>query len=133
MRVVLSNWRPVIQGKPCGRFSYWSELVLGKGDESLPKEDPSREDRGIRRWLFVKLKWKKRIILVPRGEADTEFVIGYCLKAQNLCLASSAVRRISDGPFAMRISPNDIEFFVIGTSPVELEIAGYVKGDIVLY
>jgi len=114
-------WRKVLYLKTnLRKFKHWSNLVSGEGDGIL---DPSAH----------KDTWEKFIILVPNGNLDTEFRPGFYSEKFDICKVSSRVREISDGPFAMRMGPDDCHFFVVGTDKVELEIAGYIKKDLWLY
>ncbi len=118
-------------------FGFWSDLVLGKGDQIL---SPSQSFMfGPINWLIKYFTWKKYIVLRPtiidRGISteDIEFHVGFWSKRFGVCKVSSATRHVSGGPFSMRMGPEDCHFFIVADKEVELSIAGYVHGDIKLY
>lgn len=128
----LQKWTDVIYGSTgIGRFKEWSNIVLGKGDETLRPSKPKM--LGFWNWLKKNWRWKKFIILMPYGDLETEFKMGFYSKQYGICKISSAIRKISDGPFAMRMGPEDCYFFVVGTEEIVLEIVGYIRKDLWLY
>lgn len=117
---IFQKWTSVVYGETKG-FTHWSNLVLGLGDENLKQGD------GF-------LKWKKLVILIPSGNSDVRFQVGFYGKGTGICGISSTVRMVGDGPYAMRMGPEDCNFFVVSNDgPVELKIAGYVRKDMDLY
>lgn len=125
------RWTNIYGRVAIRKFKYWSNSVLGEGDETLALSKSNM--LGFCNWVRKNWKWKKFIILVPKGAPETEFRMGFFSESFRLCKISSTVRKISDGPFAMRMGPEDCFFFVIGDGKIILEIAGYVRKDIWLY
>lgn len=134
MRTILwQSWETVFYGrKGVENFLYASNLVKGERDDSLR---PSRSPMlGPINWIIKCLKWKKYIILVPKGGLHTKFQVGFYDEVYGTCKMSSAIRKVYDGPFAMRMGPNDCYFFIVGYNEVvTLEVAGYTRKDIDLY
>lgn len=96
MRKVSQTWRSVeYRG---AEFGFWSPKIKGRGDSSLAN-DSSMES------------WAKIILLSPTGKPDTMFSIGFSDVFGNTKI-SSAKRKVKDGPFGMRMGPQDCEFFV---------------------
>lgn len=110
-------------------FRYCSNYVLGKGDETLkPSHSPML---GPINWLRKHLFWKKYIILMPASDDPTaKFRVGFYSRKYNLCMVSSVAGSVSDGPFVMRLGPDDCEFFVIATKKVTLKMVGYIRKEI---
>lgn len=114
------------------QFWFWSNMVLGKGDENL--KFSFSPILGPINWLKKHLKWKKFIVLIPKGDPETKFKVGFYSEDWGICkIAPMKGRKISDGPFAMRMGPEDYYFFVVGDDLIELEIAGYIRKDLWLY
>ncbi len=113
MNKIKSEWDEVI-GKYGDKdtFKFWSSKIKGKGDETLEKG------------VSLK-KWTKVIILNPKGEPDTTFLIGYVPYFGDITVAR-VTRRIYRGPFGMRMGPEDCEFFIVSNhKEVELEFVRY--------
>lgn len=127
--IILQGWDPVEykEGRVC-LYPYWSGLVRGEGDTTLK---PSRSSMlGICNWFWKYFFWKKYIILTPKSKRnDVYFRVGFY--SNSVCKISTVVRSISDGPFAMRMGPEDCYFFAVGTSEdIHLEVAGYVRKNL---
>ncbi len=131
-KVYFQNWQDITYCKtPLGNFKYWSNIVFGKGDENLK---PSKSSMlGFLNWLRKNREWKKFIILLPEGDSNTIFRMGFYSEQFRICKISSATRKISDGPFAMRMGPEDCYFFIVGTGEVKVKIPGYIRNDLRLY
>ncbi|OGD24254.1 hypothetical protein A2Z10_03285 [Candidatus Azambacteria bacterium RBG_16_47_10] len=128
--ILLQRWDDVEYGKERIRsFLCWSNLVEGRGDEKLK---PSRSSMlGAFNWLRKYFRWKKYIILVPKTKVyDVPFRVGFYSKQLGVCKISTAVRNASDGPFAMRMGPEDCHFFVVGKASIELAVAEYIRKDL---
>lgn len=96
------------------RFRFWSNRVGAEKDDNLPP------DASLPTWIKV-------AILVPKGRAETVFHMGFADTFGNVKV-SSAKRRIGDGPFAMRMGPEDCEFFIASKkAEVRLELKGYSR------
>lgn len=111
----LQFWKGAIFGD-LSLFPFWSKKVWGEGDESLSKQSPMR-------------KWKKTIILSPFGNPDTVFSPGF-IDILGACKISSLTRKVEDGPFAMRMGPDDCWFFIASKKGmVYLDSIGYADID----
>lgn len=111
-------------------FDKWSNLIKGEGDEDLPS---SKGMSRFGRWMW-KWSWKKLIVLEPIGPPDALFKVGYWNKELGICQISfNSERYVSDGPFAMRMGPEDCYFFVLATGPVELNPLGYFTRDMYIF
>ncbi|HCP09063.1 MAG TPA: hypothetical protein DIT25_04695 [Candidatus Moranbacteria bacterium] len=111
-----------------GGFIVWSNPVTGRGDSKA-----QHYGLGFIDWIKKAMFWKKRIVLRPMGNLKTEFRIAFHSKTHDLCMVSSAVKRVGDGPFMMRMGPEDCDFYVIGNDLVNLECVGYTRGSMKLY
>lgn len=131
--IFLQGWEDIeYKGKNPRFFHHWSNLVEGVGDERLGSSRSAMV--GSFNWFRKHLLWKKYIILAPKaGRRDVNFRMGFYSKQFNICKISGAVRNVSDGPFAMRMGPENCHFFVVGTGEIELSIAGYIRKDLDLY
>jgi len=112
MEVIKSRWKRISKYEDKGEFKFWSSEVEGKGDETLGKGTSLEE-------------WTKVIVLMPKGNSDTIFSMGFSSVFGDT-IVSDAVRRIGEGPFGMRIGPEDCEFFIVSNQ-------GEVKLDFVCY
>jgi len=106
------HWRK-IEYNNTTEFKFWSEKAKGKGDESLPPGTPFES-------------WRKIVILKPLGEPESTFSMGFSSIFDGAEI-SDATRKVKDGPFGMRMGPEDCEFFIVSNDgKVELEIVQYV-------
>jgi hypothetical protein len=104
-------WRKINYGD-AKKFKFWSPQMSGKGDGTLTKGAPLND-------------WKKVIIFSPRGYPKTAFSIGF-KDISGLSKISRAIRRVEQGPFGMRMGPEDCNFFVASNEgEVRLEVLGY--------
>lgn len=129
----IQGWQDVEYKKKDPRlYHHWSNLVEGKGDERLK---PSRSSMlGFFNWIRKHLFWKKYIVLAPKSpHGDVSFLVGFYDMQNNICKVSSISRHISDGPYAMRMGPENCHFFVVGTGEIELSISGYIRKDMDLH
>jgi len=95
------------------RIKFWSNKVKGKGDKTLPKDSLSR--RG----------WKKVIVLKPIGDPETTFSMGF-IPASGDTKISDIIRKISKGPFAMRLCPDTCKYFIASNNgKLKLEFVKY--------
>lgn len=118
--VFLQRWEKTKVGKQIGAYRYWSDPVTGEGDPGVRSYGT-----GFFQWIGKVLFWNKLIVLVPKGDPGTHFKIVFH-SSDGLCMFSSAVRQIKDGPFKMRMGPENCDFFIVGgEGEVQLEIAGY--------
>lgn len=133
MKTIISSWMPVCyKGNGVGKFAYWSNLIEGKGDTTLP---PSRSRMlGAINWLRKCFFWRKRVLIDFAVKSHlTTFHVGFCTKDFSVCRISSRIHKSSDGPFAMRMGPESCYFFVLADGPIEIKVIGYARGDIKLY
>lgn len=91
-------WKKVIYGKK-NASKFWSPRIKGEGDKNLAKDSPMKD-------------WRKIIVLKPTGEPETSFSMGFSDIFGNTKV-SSAKRKVKEGPFGMRMGPDDCEFFVV--------------------
>lgn len=125
--------------RPLGKYRIWSNEVRGEGDKSLPPR--TEEMLGFKNWFKKNKEWKKCIIILPLGAEDIEFRIAYRDPVYKSLRVSSVVRTVSQGPFALRMPPEDLYFSVAGKSRVRLAILAYVErgktegkyADVILY
>ena len=111
----LQIWRKVDYGDE-RKFKFWSSKVKGKGDETLAK-DSSLKD------------WKKVIVLKPIGNLKTRFSMGFS-SIFGETKVSSAIRRVEDESFGMRMGPEDCDFFIVSNEgEVGLEFVEYADID----
>lgn len=109
---------------------YWSNLLPFDGSLLVTGRETADYGPGAMNWLRKKLNWPECVVLDPVAGADAEFVMGFSTQGAEpgkmLCMVApfSAARRINDGPFAMRLGPQPVKFFVVGTAPVKLEEIG---------
>ncbi|MFH1671297.1 MAG: hypothetical protein ABH889_00765 [Candidatus Portnoybacteria bacterium] len=109
------SWRKV-NYRDEGKFKFWSLLVRGEGDEKLANDSPMDQ-------------WKKVIILRPLGDPKTIFSMGFSDNLGNVKV-SNATRRVAEGPFGMRMGPEDCHFFIASNnSEVRLELVDYTVID----
>jgi len=105
------HWRDVKFGDE-REFRFWSS-VTGKGDEALLPGSPLGN-------------WRKIIVLKPMGDLETVFSIGFSSISGDTKV-SDATRRIKEGPFGMRMGPEDCDFFISSNDgKIELEIVQYI-------
>lgn len=98
MRIIQNqHWRKIKYGNTT-EFEFWSEKVKGKGDESLLPGTPFES-------------WRKIVILKPLGKPESTFSMGFS-SIFGKTEISDATRKVKDGPFGMRMGPEDCEFFV---------------------
>ncbi len=120
----------IIGGQHSGRvkysgdqFKWWSPKVKGEGDSAMPKGSRTSD-------------WRKIIILQPVGAPKTIFSMGFSSIFGDTA-TSDAIRRIEEGPFGMRMGPEDCEFFIVSNEgEVQLEFVECVdidKSDLPLY
>lgn len=119
------------KGEP---FKFLSTKVKGEGDKTL-ENDHSLKNR----IKFIFRKWEKVIILEPSGNPKTTFSMGF-IPSSGSAKVSSATRRVEEGPFGMRMGPEDCRFFIgSNKGTVGLEVIGYTtiddetKSELVLY
>ncbi len=114
MRIKWSRfWHKVNYGDK-RKFKFWSPQVNGMSDKALAK-DSSLKD------------WKKVIILRPIGDPKTTFSIGFKDILGNTKV-SSAVRRVGEGSFRMRMGPENCDFFIVSNkNEVGLEFVEYAN------
>jgi len=132
MKTIFPRW---VDADDLSPGAFYSEFVLGERDKTLK---PSRSKMlGPINWLIKYLRWKKYIILLPELKddkvKDAEFLVGFKSEKFDICKVSLISRIISDGPFAMRIGPEDCHFFIVSKYDVKLKVVGYVRGDMSLY
>lgn len=118
-------WRKVGYGDT-RKFRFWSPQVRGEGDETLAKNSSLKD-------------WKKVVVLRPTGNPKTTFSMGFSDVFGNIKV-SSATRRAEEGPFGMRMGPEDCRFFIVSNGgAVGLEVVGHTtiddatKSDLSLY
>ena len=87
---------------------------------------------GFFSWIGKAIFWRKYIVLVPEGPKDYPFVVAF-RDSYGVCKYSSRIRRVSNGPFMMRIGPEDCYFYIVGVDKFQLKKAGYVRDGIDLY
>ncbi len=108
-------WRKINYGD-VKKFKFWSAQVKGEGDQTLAK-DSSLQD------------WKKVVVLAPLGSPKTTFSMGFSDAFGNTKV-STATRRVKEGPFGMRMGPENCLFFIASNKGiVELEVVGYTTID----
>ena len=98
MKSIKSKWRKRVKYGDKDEFKFWSSKVKGKGDKTLEKG------------TFLK-EWTKVIVLTPKGKPDTIFSMGFSSVFGDTEV-SNALRKIEEGPFGMRMGPEDCEFFI---------------------
>lgn len=102
------------------RFWFWSSLVRSEGDKSLPPSSPKSPSK---QWKT----WRKVIKLRPQGDPTTHFSMGF-KDAFGRVMISTAKRRVGDGPFGMRVGPEDCELFIVSNEGlVGLEFVKYTN------
>ncbi|MBU2540099.1 hypothetical protein KJ786_02985 [Patescibacteria group bacterium] len=55
--------------------------------------------------------WRKIIILMPTGDPKTRFSIGFY--KDDIYKLSTATRKVRNGPFGMRMGPENCGFFIV--------------------
>ena len=77
--------------------------------------------------------WRKVIVLRPIGPSDASFSMGF-VDHMGFTVATNGQRRVSDGPFGMKIGFMDRDFFIATHDNCELKLAiseltngGYVE------
>ncbi len=116
MEVIKSKWKRTVEYGDKGEFKFWSPKVKGKGDETLEKRTSLE-------------KWTKVIVFMPEGSPDTIFSMGFSSVFGDT-IVSDAARRIEEGPFGMRMGPEDCEFFIVSNQgEVELDFVRYAHID----
>lgn len=111
----LWRWRR-IKYRNRKRFHFWSPQITGKGDETLAKDAPIHS-------------WRRIIVLKPIGGNNNAFRIGYKDFLGNTKI-SNAERVIRQGPFGMRMGPQDCNFFIASNDgKVDLELGEYFDKD----
>lgn len=125
MKVKRSLWRKIRYGNS-EKFTYWSPKIRGKGDETLA-EGSSIKD------------WRKVVVVQPSGSPETAFSMGFSNVFGDTKI-SSAVRKVKDGPFGMRMGPKPCDFFIASNQgKVDLRLIEYTdikdktKSDLFLY
>lgn len=119
-------WRKVVYGD-FRKFRYWSPRIWGERDRSLTIESPRKD-------------WKKIIVLKPIiSPPGTIFSIGFITVSGHVEV-STVTRKVEDGPFGMRMGPDDCGFFIVSNegevwlSFVEYaDISDKLKSDIPVY
>ncbi len=108
--VKTQEWRKISYYGDANEFRFWSQKVVGLGD-SLP---------------FLQ-RWNKVIILMPIGDQEAVFFIGFDpFNPNSRNKVSSIKRKVKDGPFAMKLGKRDCGFFVTSNdSRVNLKSTGY--------
>lgn len=142
-------WRPWRRAEfgstDLGRFFVWSPAICCKpSGDKLAGKGGKNYGTGVFNWLRKNLYWRECVVLEPFNGSDSQFIIGFYGEGEKYCWLAplSAVRRVSDGPFAMRLGPEPCYFFVVGTALIDLvEIDRVTRGtpedsaaaDIVIY
>jgi len=135
MKKNYSTWKHTVYGK--SQIKYYSKLIKGEGDTGLRTSSKARKG-----WIFVKSRWTKLIVLRPicldpeaweERRSRLRMWPGYYSKKFEVCQVSKRTLRLSDGPFAMRMGPENCYFFVMANFPVHLDFCGYIRGDMKLY
>jgi len=118
-------WRK-ISYRDVKKFRFWSTQIRGEGDETLAKESSLKD-------------WRKVVVLKPLGDLKTVFSVGFSDNFGNVKV-SKASRRVEEGPFGMRMGPEDCRFFIVSNNgEVGLEfaehttIADVTKSELALY
>lgn len=112
MNIIKSEWKKRVEYGSKDEFRFWSEKVKGEGDKDLEAKRPLE-------------KWRKVIILKPKGSPDTIFSMGFSSVFGDT-IVSNLVRRIEEGPFGMRMGSEDCEFFIVSNQgKVELRFSRY--------
>lgn len=123
------RWLPVTYGLTnLGKFMFWSNFVLVDGSQKVVGRDAGNYGPGAMNWLRKKLNWPECVILDPIARPDATYIMGFTCPEKKLCLVApfSAARRVSQGPFAMRLGPKPINFFIVGTARLNLELIGHI-------
>lgn len=125
---IWQRWTAIKYGRIyIGPYTWYSNFVTGVGDKTLKPVRGS--SLGLFNWLIKFWYWKRVIVLNPIGDSFVVFQIGFWDRKRDICMVSSAIRKVSDGPFAMRLGPDNCDFFIFGTYEVELESLGYDRTD----
>jgi len=105
-------WKNVKFGNK-NEFRYWSPKVMGKGDKDLSPDSPLGD-------------WRKIIILKPTGDPEAVLLVGFSSVFGDTQI-SSVPRQVKEGPFGMRMGPEDCNFFIVSNDgKVELKIVQYI-------
>jgi len=112
MNIIKSEWKRVDGYGNKDIFKFWSPKVKGEGDKKLEERTGPE-------------KWTKVIVLMPKGNPDNIFSMGFHSVFEDI-IVSNAVRRIERGVFGMRMGPKDCEFFIVSNQgKVELDFVRY--------
>lgn len=79
-------------------------------------------------WHFRWKEWAQALLIVPNGFSPTRFAICSYITATRELKICSKMRRIADGPFAMRLTDQDQQLFVIAERQVSLRSGGIFGG-----
>jgi len=100
-----------------GEFTSWSNIVKALGDKRLAPEDRDPA------------KWTKIVILRPIGPSDAQFSMGF-IAYNGYTAICDTPRRVVDGPFGMRMGPEDCSFFIAAKTnqPLGLDVSRLTNG-----
>jgi hypothetical protein len=116
-------WMTEVYGSArLGKYLFWSEILRMKGSDKCAGRRDMNYGSGPFNWLRKYFNWRECAIIDAHCATDASFLIGYSYPGQKFCriVPYGFVRRISDGPYAMRLGPRPIDFFVVGTAPIVL-------------
>lgn len=135
-RIYWQKWTKAVYRGYIKNFPFWSNMVKTERDATLATS--KNYESGWWNWLLKNWSWKKFVVLRIDCQEGTIIRPGFNEKKSNkiwLCRVSSAVFKVSpdDNLIALRMGPEDCEFFIIADKDVRITIAGYTKNDIILF
>jgi hypothetical protein len=127
------RWTPVSYGMTnLGKFMHWSSFLEFNGSQLVIDRKKSDYGPGVINWLRKKLNCPECVVLNPMARTDAEFIMGFLSPTGKVCMVApfSASRHVLEGPFAMRLGPQPVKFFVVGTAEIKLgNIGKIIRGS----
>ena len=125
-----SNLFEVLKGALEDDWQYidWSNVLdISTGKRSAFRKGPNRF---IKLWRRLTLNWlcPKFVVLEPLGDPETLIRPGF-VDSSGHYWVSSIQRKVSDGPYAMRIRPGTYKLFVAFDKKVSLKIVKQIKRE----
>lgn len=124
VKLLWGSWTRVDYGKTdLGKFLYWSPF-LELAASAAPKKEVSRNlAMRVLEWFKEQLIWRECAVVDPHiTTEDAQFVLGRFYPKDDLYVVapSTSARRVSDGPFAVKLGPEPETIFVVGTAHIQL-------------
>ncbi len=106
------KWKSCQYNQPVGNFPRFSNIIVGRKDSWL-KFLPNPDNRFF---------WTKKILLRPVYGDDTKTFFVAFQDKNGKSKYYSELRTVEQGPFYMRLGPENGQFFLISQSSVKLAI-----------